>query len=117
MYSQALNKKVDNLEFKLGELFSGPGGLALGAISAKAKKGNKTYSIRHGWASDYDLDTGLTYTKNICNGSSRSIFLSDVTKLNFSKMPKIDAFAYGFPCNDFSIVGEKKGIKGKNKHT
>lgn len=113
MYSQELNKKVENLEFKLGELFSGPGGLALGAVSAKAKKGNKTYSIRHGWASDYDLDTGLTYTKNICNGSSRSFFLSDVTKLNFSKLPKIDAFAYGFPCNDFSIVGEKKGIKGK----
>lgn len=113
MYSQVLNKKVGNLEFKLGELFSGPGGLALGAISAKAKKGNKTYSIRHGWASDYDTDTGLTYTKNICNGSSRSFFLSDVTKLNFNKLPKIDAFAYGFPCNDFSIVGEKKGIKGK----
>jgi DNA (cytosine-5)-methyltransferase 1 len=25
---------------------------------------------------------------------------------------EIDGFAYGFPCNDFSIVGESKGFDG-----
>ena len=27
-------------------------------------------------------------------------------------MPKVDGFLYGFPCNDFSNVGETKGLKG-----
>ena len=27
-------------------------------------------------------------------------------------MPKVDGFAFGFPCNDFSIVGESKGLDG-----
>ena len=27
-------------------------------------------------------------------------------------MTEIDALAFGFPCNDFSVVGEKKGING-----
>jgi DNA (cytosine-5)-methyltransferase 1 len=101
------------LEFKLGELFSGPGGLALGAFSASVKSKGKTYRIIHGWASDYDLDTKLTYTHNICPEQPESFYLSDVKKLDFSKLSKIDAFAYGFPCNDFSIVGEKKGFKGQ----
>ena len=28
-------------------------------------------------------------------------------------LPKFDCFAYGFPCNDFSNVGEHLGFKGK----
>jgi DNA (cytosine-5)-methyltransferase 1 len=28
------------------------------------------------------------------------------------EMPPIDALAFGFPCNDFSEVGEKKGVNG-----
>ena len=101
------------MEFKLGELFSGPGGLALGALKAKVKKNGKTFSIKHAWASDYDEDTALTYIKNICDGNPDSFILKDVRKLKIEGLQKIDAFAYGFPCNDFSIVGEKKGIKGE----
>jgi DNA (cytosine-5)-methyltransferase 1 len=101
------------LEFKLGELFSGPGGLALGAFSANVKSKGKSFKITHGWASDYDPDTQLTYTHNICPDAPETFLLADVRKLNFSKLEKIDAFAYGFPCNDFSIVGEKKGFQGE----
>jgi DNA (cytosine-5)-methyltransferase 1 len=36
-----------------------------------------------------------------------------VRKFDLSKLSSIDAFSFGFPCNDFSIVGEQKGIKGK----
>ena len=42
-------------KFRLGELFCGPGGIACGAIHAKSD--NKTYSIEHVWANDFDLDT------------------------------------------------------------
>ena len=101
------------MEFKLGELFSGPGGLALGAFSASVKSNGQKFKIVHGWASDYDPDTQLTYTHNLCPESPETFYLADVRKVNFSKLPKIDAFAYGFPCNDFSIVGEKKGFDGQ----
>lgn len=100
------------MDFKLGELFSGPGGLALGAFSAKVKSKGETFSVSHGWASDYDPDTEKTYVHNLCPDNPSSFFLADVRKLQIGKTPKIDAFAYGFPCNDFSIVGEKKGFNG-----
>ena len=101
------------MEFKLGELFSGPGGLAFGAFSAKVRSKGETFKIVHGWASDYDLDTCKTYAHNICEGESSTVIHEDVRKLKIEKLPKIDGFAYGFPCNDFSIVGEKKGFKGE----
>lgn len=45
--------------FKLGELFCGPGGIALGATNATID--NKDFKIVHEWANDYDEDTCETY--------------------------------------------------------
>lgn len=102
------------MNFKLGELFCGPGGIALGATSARIKDSqNVEWGIHHGWANDIDEDTCNTYRQNICPGKPESVICSDVKKLKFEKMESIDAFAFGFPCNDFSIVGEKKGFQGK----
>lgn len=95
-------------EFKLGELFCGPGGLAYGAMHATVKG----YKIVHTWANDYDKDTCLTYIKNICPNQPNSVIHGDVRKLDLSALPDIDALAFGFPCNDFSVVGEQKGFKG-----
>ena len=39
-------------EFRLGELFCGPGGLALGATTARIE--DDDYKIIHQWANDYD---------------------------------------------------------------
>lgn len=47
------------MRFRLGELFCGPGGLALGAISADI--GRDDCRIVHAWASDYDGATCETY--------------------------------------------------------
>ena len=101
------------MKYRLGELFSGPGGLALGAFSAKIKVKGVNYGITHGWASDYDPDTCQTYRDNIAPNSSETVVCEDVRNLDLKTLSDIDGFAYGFPCNDFSIVGEKKGIKGK----
>lgn len=101
--------------FRLGELFSGPGGIALGAMSAKILNDSTEYSIAHAWATDYDKDTCETYRTNICPDSPKTVVHEDVRKLDISrleKISKIDALAFGFPCNDFSIVGEQKGIDG-----
>ena len=96
------------VEFKLGELFCGPGGLAYGAITANVEG----YKIVHQWANDYDKDTCMTYTRNICPDAPASVICGDVRKIDFSKLPEIDALAFGFPCNDFSVVGEQKGFNG-----
>jgi len=98
--------------FRLGELFCGPGGLALGALSAKAVCAREEYSIVPVWANDYDKDTCATYEHNICRDKSSLIFCRDVRKLDMKRLPEIDALTFGFPCNDFSIVGEQKGIDG-----
>ena len=97
-------------EFRLGELFCGPGGLALAAITAKID--NPEYRIVHKWANDYDLDTCNTYRRNICPDDTDSVICSDVRKLDIEPLGAIDALAFGFPCNDFSVVGEQKGFNG-----
>lgn len=101
------------MEFRLGELFSGPGGLALGATQATVTKGRTKYKIVHEWASDYDEDTCETYARNISPDRIETAIHKDVRKLKINSLASIDAFAYGFPCNDFSIVGEKKGFDGE----
>lgn len=113
--------------FRMGELFSGPGGMALGAkLAADAVEG---ISLRHMWANDYDLDTCGTYKKNILTpiygdnaklvntvaelpGNGGGIVHQNVHNLDIESLGDIDGFAFGFPCNDYSLVGEWKGLKG-----
>jgi DNA (cytosine-5)-methyltransferase 1 len=84
--------------------------LALGALTAKIE--NPEYKIVHKWANDYDLDTCNTYRRNICPDDPDSVLCGDVRKLNIEQLGDIDALAFGFPCNDFSLVGEQKGFDG-----
>lgn len=96
--------------FRLGELFCGPGGLAYGALNARIQ--NPKYRIVHQWANDYDQDTCNTYCRNICSDKPDSVICEDVHKLDIDSLGDIDALAFGFPCNDFSVVGEQKGFEG-----
>jgi len=100
--------------FKLGELFCGPGGLAYGAVKAKVKaKNGEEYMVQHAFANDIDPDACRTYTENIANGNDGHVYPGDIRKFDLKKLPSIDMLAFGFPCNDFSVVGEQKGINGK----
>ena len=101
----------DIKEFKLGELFCGPGGLAYGAMNAKIE--DPSYRIIHQWANDYDESTCKTYARNICPENPESVVCEDVHFLEIEELGIIDALAFGFPCNDFSVVGEQLGFKGK----
>lgn len=100
------------MNFRLGELFCGPGGLALGARFSKVVNNEEEYSIVPLWANDYDKDTCETYRYNFCPDDPDKVICRDVNKLDITKLPAIDALAFGFPCNDFSIVGEQKGMNG-----
>lgn len=99
-----------NKTFHLGELFCGPGGLAYGATHAAIE--NPDFKIVHEWANDYDQSTCNTYAHNICPDNPESVICHDVRTLDLTQFKKIDAFAFGFPCNDFSLVGEQKGFGG-----
>lgn len=96
--------------YRLGELFCGPGGLAWGATHADI--GDPNFRIVHEWANDYDENTCKTYRRNICRDNPDSVYHADIRKFDIEKLSPIDAFAFGFPCNDFSVVGEQKGIDG-----
>jgi len=91
--------------FKLGELFCGPGGIAMGAKLANVPG----YNFEHEWATDYDKDTCETYKTNL---NPKTIYHEDIRKFNIEKLSPIDALAFGFPCNDFSVIGKKKGMDG-----
>ena len=101
--------------FRLGELFCGPGGLAWGATNAKIGE-DSAIKIVHEWANDIDKSTCATYFRNICKNDETlkdSVICQDVHTLNIDSLSQIDALAFGFPCNDFSVVGEQKGFDGK----
>ena len=95
--------------YRMGELFCGPGGIAYGALHTDVP-GQK---IVHAWANDFDYDTCQTYIHNICRESPNSVINGDVRCLDFDKLSPIDALSFGFPCNDYSIVGKKKGLEGE----
>lgn len=100
-------------EIKLGELFSGPGGIATGAFWAAKKVKLK---LGHSWAVDYDHDSCFTYARNVLKSTSNNlpstVINKSVADVQFGSLPEIHALAFGFPCNDFSMVGEKKGTSG-----
>tara|TARA_A100001015_G_scaffold321320_1_gene451447 strand:+ start:1686 stop:2753 length:1068 start_codon:yes stop_codon:yes gene_type:complete len=92
------------------ELFCGPGGLGYGAILAKAGQ----FKCKHVYAIDIDESSCETYAKNICNGNRQTVQRADLNKYYpYKKLPDCEGLLFGFPCNDFSLVGEKKGLSGK----
>lgn len=105
----------DRTVFRLGELFSGPGGIGMGAKLASIEDTN--FKIVHQWANDFDADTCRTYGRNVAGDiDSPSVFHGDVRTLDYEKLAEagdIDGLAFGFPCNDFSVVGERKGFDGE----
>lgn len=123
------NTKYKNKVFKFAELFCGPGGLSLGAVLASVANGVPGPRIKALWANDIDYDTCVTYANNIhpqhplvltgdfnklkLDDDTQFVYCGKVEDIEFKKTPKFDALAFGFPCNDFSQVGEQKGFQGK----
>ena len=114
-----------NIEFQtVGELFCGPGGGGLGASMSKLVLDDKTIRMRHLWATDYDKDSCNTYKDNIEKFEKDYLKINspilvkndDINQINLKEdgpFKKVDGLLFGFPCNDFSIVGESKGTDGK----
>jgi DNA (cytosine-5)-methyltransferase 1 len=107
-------KAVKDTVFKLAELFCGPGGLGLGATKANAySQDGARLGVKSVWANDIDEASCRTYARNLHAGDMSAVVCGPVEKIDFKKAPEFDALAFGFPCNDFSIVGKQKGFQGK----
>lgn len=107
-------------KYSVISLFSGCGGLDLGFVGDFSFLGKK-YSKRNFdiiWSNDFDKNACLTYEKNF----NKKIIHGDITQIvagilpnSFSKpLPKrADIVLGGFPCQDFSIAGKRRGFNTK----
>jgi len=104
--------------FKFGELFCGPGGIGLAAKLARVETTDGgVYQFSHVWATDYDEDSCNTYRHNLLSDKPHAVICEDIRHLDLDRLaeiePNVDVLAFGFPCNDFSLLGERKGMNGR----
>ena len=85
---------------KVISLFSGCGGLDLSFFKSN-------FNIL--WANDIDEKACETYRKNI----GAHIVCANITTINPSDIPNADLILGGFPCQEFSFLGPRKGIDSK----
>lgn len=83
---------------KILSLFSGCGGLDLGFVQ-------EGYEVV--WANDNDHWSCETYKKNFGD----HIIERDVADIDFKDTPDCDIITGGFPCQDFSMIWKRGGIK------
>ena len=109
------------MQFKLGELFCGPGGMALGAKLAipQISVSGGEFSIAHVWGVDKDVNAIKTYKTNLpgdaiaCDALQFCEINEEMGHKTIADFERVNALAFGFPCNDFSLVGKKRGLLGK----
>ena len=105
----AFPQLIPNQPLRVAEMFSGPGGIGTALNRAKSEH----FSFEHVWATDWDPDTCRTYQQNVLKHTPNAQSIcADVRQLDIDALPIADGFLYGFPCNDFSLVGESKGLDG-----
>ncbi len=104
-----------DIVFKLGELFCGPGGLALGACLTEPVYSavGENFSICPVWGVDNDPAAIASYNQNIVKKYGGSFFCMDAREFCKINYENITALAFGFPCNDFSLVGKQHGVNGQ----
>jgi DNA (cytosine-5)-methyltransferase 1 len=82
----------------VASLFSGCGGMDLGFVQA----GYKVV-----WANDFEEMACETYANNL----GKHIVCDDITRVPLNKIPDVDIMIGGFPCQDFSMIWQRGGIK------
>lgn len=92
---------------KVLSLFSGIGAFERAANNRRIKNEIVNYC---------EIDKYASYAYSILHKVEEYKNLWDVCKVDGNKFKDIDLITYGFPCQDISLAGERKGIlKGKTK--
>lgn len=88
--------------YKCIDLFAGIGGIRLGFEQTFGDDINTVF------VSEWDEKAQETYRANF--GEDLEIF-GDITKINEEDIPEHDILLAGFPCQAFSLAGQKKGFE------
>lgn len=98
-------------KFKVVSLFSGCGGLDLGLEGNFTFLGEKYAEnpFHVVWANDINAKATKTQELNFPN---TEVVNDDITKVleNKLELPEADIVVGGFPCQDFSLAGKRKGL-------
>ena len=102
------------MRFDLGELFCGPGGMAIAStrVAPVQALGGETYTLRHAWGVDFSQPAIDTFNANLGGGICMDAW--EFVRNHLDRQHRINALAFGFPCNSFSEVGERKGMDDPN---
>ena len=91
--------------YKFIDLFAGIGGIRLGF--EQAFKNSETVFV-----SEWDEYAQKTYKTNF---ESPKEIVGDITKINEKEIPTFDICLAGFPCQAFSMAGQRKGFDDNYK--
>lgn len=92
-------------EITLIDLFSGTGGFAKGLLDAG-------YKIKTHFFSEVDKYCIANYQYNFPN----AINIGDIKKIKGREIQKPDLLTFGSPCQDISVAGKRKGIRGRKSN-
>lgn len=88
-----------NYKPKVCSLFAGIGGIDLAFEQA---------GFEVAWANEIDKDASSTYRHNFPN---TVLVEDDIRNINAENIPDFDVLTAGFPCQPFSVCGNKKGFE------
>lgn len=90
----------NKMVIKIADFFCGVGGMRLGF-----ERANSAYECV--FSNDIDLNAIKTYETNF---RSHRVCKTSISDLNLDTIPDFDIFLGGFPCQSFSVAGNRKGF-------
>jgi DNA-cytosine methyltransferase len=87
------------------DLFSGTGGFAKGFLNAG-------FTIKQHYFSEIDKYSVANYQNNFKDAKN----LGDITQVKGAQIQRPTIITFGSPCQDISIAGKRKGLKGKRSN-
>lgn len=92
---------------KILSLFSG-----IGAFEKALENLNLKYEL----INYCEIDKYASYAYSVLHDVSEELNLGDITKVDVKKIKDFDLLTYGFPCQDISLAGKRRGIiKGETR--
>lgn len=100
------------MRFNLGELFCGPGGMAIAStlVDPVVAQDGEVFSLSHSWGVDYSHCAIETFKANLGEENGIEMDAKKFVSEGLTPRRRINALAFGFPCNSFSSVGESEGL-------